>query len=73
MPRVVFLQDYLDRKNAIHNSQVKRAAQELMYQAAELLSQLDEPEKKIGWLLEDCADILSEQAKRTASSFNNSI
>ena len=46
----------------------RRVAINLLYEASLILSELQETDQRVAWMVEDCADLLSGEAARTESN-----
>ncbi len=71
MAQVFSLCSYRNKFRSIDNGQKsldRVLAKQLIRNAASILSALGEEERKVGWMLEDCVDLLSEQERRMRSN-----
>ena len=62
MGNVIYIKSRRQQRSEAGRNVKRALAERMILTAAEMLSKMTEREKRIGWLLEDCADLLRRAA-----------
>jgi len=74
MAKVFYLKDHQERQSSENaalkvaeaqideSNRVRNLAKQFIFQASSLLNDLDEEDRRVGWLLADCAQLLNAES-----------